>query len=410
MTRRRALLLQGPSSPFFARLADALEARGAEVLRLHLCPGDALFWRRPGGRSYRGPFADWPRFLARFLADEAITDLVLLGDNRPLHRPAADLARVSGIRVHHVELGYVRPDWLTHEPDGGGAGAPFPADWPTLEALAARPGADLPEETRLYKSSFAAYAAMDVAWNLANLALSWATHPGYRRHQTWHPLAEYGGFLWKMTRARRDRAHAASTWEAHRAAAGAGAPLFLFPLQLRTDYQIRAHGPDPDLRVTAANLVRSFALHAPPAARLLVKEHPLDNGLTPWRRLLRAAAARHGAGARVEVIDGGDLGAMLDRASGVVTVNSTVGLSALRRGVPVKLLGKAVFDREGLVDRQPLDAFWQAPRPPEPGRAETFLKALAWTSLVRGNFDGSGAADGAANLAERILAPRRHPD
>ena len=43
-------------------------------------------------------------------------------------------------------------------------------------------------------------------------------------------------------------------------------------------------------------MVRSFALHAPPAARLLVKEHPIDNGLTPWRRLLRETAARHGAG------------------------------------------------------------------------------------------------------------------
>ncbi|MDF2233870.1 capsular biosynthesis protein [Albimonas sp. CAU 1670] len=404
MGERCALLLQGPSSPFFSHLGDALEARGARVLRLHLSPGDALFWRRGGGRSYRGSFDDWPRYVADFMAREGVTDLVLLGDNRPLHRPAVDRAKATGVRVHHVELGYVRPDWLTVEPDGGGAAAPFPTDWAAIEALAAR--GELPQERRLYRSSFAAYAAMDVAWNLTNLALSWATHPGYRRHQTWHPLAEYGGFLWKMLRARRDRTHAAAVWEAW---AADDAPLFLFPLQLRTDFQIRAHGPDPDLRETAKAVVRSFALHAPPSARLLVKEHPMDNGLTPWRRLLRGVAARHGAEARVEAIDGGDLSVLLGRAAGLVTVNSTVGLSALRRGVPVKLLGRAIFDREGLVDPQPLDAFWHAPRPPEPGRADTFLKALAWTSLVRGNFDGTGAAEGAANLAERILAPRRHP-
>lgn len=405
MAERCVLLLQGPSSFFFSRLGDALEARGARVLRLHLAPGDALFWRRGGGRSYRGRFEDWPEFAARFMAREGVSDLVLLGDNRPLHRPAVDRAKAMGVRVHHVELGYVRPDWLTVEPDGGGAGAPFPQDWETLEALAAR--GEIPEETRLYRASFAAYAAMDIAWNLTNLALSWATHPGYRRHQTWHPLAEYGGFLWKMSRARRDRAHAARVWEDWRQG---DAPLFLLPLQLRTDFQIRAHGPDPDLRETAKAVVRSFALHAPPAARLLVKEHPVDNGLTPWRRLLRETAARHGAEDRVEVVDGGDLGAMLDRASGLVTVNSTVGLSALRRGLPVKTLGRAIFDREGLVDPQPLAGFWSAPKPPAPGRAETFLKALAWTSLVRGNFDGEGVAEGAANLAERILAPRRHPD
>ena len=201
MAERCALLLQGPSSFFFSHLGDALEARGARVLRLHLCPGDALFWRRGGGLSWRGAFEDWPRHVAEVMTREGVTDLVLLGDNRPLHRPAVDRAQALGVRVHHVELGYVRPDWLTVEPDGGGAGAPFPTDWAAIEALAAR--GETPAETRLYRSSFLHYAAMDIAWNLSNLALSWATHPGYRRHQTWHPLAEYGGFLWKMLRARR---------------------------------------------------------------------------------------------------------------------------------------------------------------------------------------------------------------
>ena len=108
-------------------------------------------------------------------------------------------------------LGHERP---FHAGRKTRAAAPAPLDpghWQeTVEALAAR--GEIPEETRLYRASFAAYAAMDIAWNLTNLALSWATHPGYRRHQTWHPLAEYGGFLWKMSRARRDRAHAARAW------------------------------------------------------------------------------------------------------------------------------------------------------------------------------------------------------
>ena len=401
---RRFLMLHGPSSLFFPRLAAALEARGAEAHRIHLCPGDALYWgRRPRGRSYRGDAAGWPGFLADMVRREGITDLALLGDNRPRHREAVALALASGIRVHHVELGLVRPDWLTVEPNGAGPALPLPEDPGAVAALAR---AEPPEERRLFPPSFPEYAALDVGWNLANLLFSWATHPHYERHATWHPTAEWAGFLWKQVRARRDRAHAAAVWGAW----GPGeAPLFLLPLQLRTDFQIRVHGPDPDLRVTMAGVVRDFARNAPPEARLLVKEHPGDNGMTPWRRLLRDEAARHGAAERVEVIDGGDLGAMLDRAAGVVTVNSTVGLSALRRGVPVKALGRAVFARPGMTDPQPLSAFWRAPAAPDPARVADLLGALGWATQVRGGFEGAGVIAGAAAMAERMLAPARLP-
>ncbi|MEO1686347.1 MAG: capsular biosynthesis protein [Pseudomonadota bacterium] len=394
---RAVLLLQGPSSLFFSHLGDALAARGARVRRLVTCPGDALFWRRPDGVSYRGRASGWPAFFEAQARDFGATDVAFLGAHRPAHAAALPVAKALGLRRHHVELGYIRPDWLTVEPEAGGAGGRFPRDWPSIEALAQAPP---PEETRLYRASFAASAAMDVAWNLSNLALSRVTHPAYRRHAIWHPLAEYGGFLLTQARAAREARRAAQVWQAWR-----DAPVFLFPLQLRTDFQIRRHGPDADLRVTARSIVDSFARHAPADARLLVKEHPVDNSLTPWRRLLREAAGH--AADRVEVVLGGDLDAMLDAARGIVTVNSTVGLSALRAGRPVKALGEAIFDLPGLTDPRPLEAFWQAPQPPRADRVATFLSALGWATQVRGAFDGDGARPGAANVAQRMLEPPR---
>ncbi len=399
---RRVLLLQGPSSFFFSRLGDALAARGAEVRRLHLCPGDWLFWRRGGGALYRGRARDWPADVARFMERERITDLALLGDNRPAHREAISEAHRLGVRVHHAELGYFRPDWLTLEPEGAGAHSRFPRDPEAIRALAAAHPVAAPDGAKLYRSSFAAYAAMDVAWNMSNLALGWALTPGYRRHQTWHPLAEYGGFLLKMTRggARRRRAERiAAEWIA------AEGPLFLLPLQLRTDYQIRVHGPDADLRETVRRVVGSFAAHAPADARLLVKEHPMDNGLTPWRRIVAEAAGA--AADRVETIDGGDLDALVARSAGVVTVNSTVGLGALAAGRPVKTLGAAIFDVPGMTDPQPLESFWASPTPPDPDLTRDFVRALTWATQLRGGFDGEGVRPGAEAMAERILEPPR---
>ena len=38
---------------------------------------------------------------------------------------------------------------------------------------------------------------------------------------------------------------------------------------------------------------------------------------------------------------------LLRNAAGVVTINSTIGITALYHGVPVKVLGNAVFDVPG---------------------------------------------------------------
>lgn len=404
---RKVLMLQGPSSGFFSRLGDALAARGAQVQRIHLCPGDALFWRRGGGASWRGRPRDWPAWIAAWMAAEGITDLVLLGDRRPRHAAAIAAARRLGVRVHHAELGLLRPGRLTLEPDG--PGARFPRDAAGVRALAARArDAGGPAAPAPGGAGFARYAAMDLTWNLANVALSWATHPGYERHQSWHPLAEYGGWLWKLARAGRDRRQAAARLAAWGLdGSGDGGRVFLLPLQLRTDAQIRARGPDADLRVTVRRVIADFIANAPADARLLVKEHPMDNALTPWRRIVRRAA---GAGAdRVEVVDGGDLSALWPRIAGMVAVNSGAGIEALAAGRPVKALGRAIWDIPGLSHQGALAAFWHAPPPPDPDLVQDFILGLDWAMQVPGAFDGPAARIGAEGMADRILAPARLP-
>ena len=58
------------------------------------------------------------------------------------------------------------------------------------------------------------------------------------------------------------------------------APYWLMPLQLDGDYQIRRHSPYGSMREAIADVAASFARSAPPEAKLVVKGHPLDNGLT----------------------------------------------------------------------------------------------------------------------------------
>ncbi len=67
------------------------------------------FWRLPGAVDYRGDLADWPAFLSERLDEWSVTDIVLFGDCRPLHRAAINIAARRRIRAHVFEEGYLRP-------------------------------------------------------------------------------------------------------------------------------------------------------------------------------------------------------------------------------------------------------------------------------------------------------------
>ena len=157
---RRFLFLQGPISPFFSEVAAGLRALGHAAHRINLCLGDRLFWRGPGAVDFRGRAEQWPAFVGAFLDRHAITDLVLLGEQRPMHRAAIAEARKRGISVAVTDFGYLRPDWIVLERDGMGAESRFPREPEAIRALAAR--CPEPDFQPRYTDDFAAQARWDM--------------------------------------------------------------------------------------------------------------------------------------------------------------------------------------------------------------------------------------------------------
>ena len=98
------LFLQGPTNLLFAGVAQHLRRLGHRTCRIHVCAGDHLFWRGPKAVRFVGRVDEWPDFISRFYRENGVTDLVLLGEQRHLHRVAIDLARpheAPGVHVHH---------------------------------------------------------------------------------------------------------------------------------------------------------------------------------------------------------------------------------------------------------------------------------------------------------------------
>ena len=86
LEHRRFLLLQGPQSDFFRRLAVALQNAGAMVEKVNFCGGDVFLWGLTNkSYDYTGTLYEWPEWIGRRFREEGITDLCLYGDWRPLH-------------------------------------------------------------------------------------------------------------------------------------------------------------------------------------------------------------------------------------------------------------------------------------------------------------------------------------
>ncbi len=375
--RRTFLFLQGPPGPFFAKLAARLKEEGHLIRRINFNGGDRASW--PGfGTDYRGKAEDWPRFFDSFVANERVTDLVLFGDCRPLHRAAHGMATNRKVRIHVLEEGYIRPDWMTLELDGVNGNSTLSRDprWYLAEARELPPLPNLPP----VPSSFDRRAREIVSYHAQSILQMWR-FPNYRSHRPKPALVELYGWAWRMLGRSKARQRTQATLRAL-----GDSPYFAFPLQLNSDSQIHTHSPFGSMKVAAEFVIESFARTAPAETRLLVKEHPLDNGLINWRRLIARQAAACGVSDRVLLLEEGDIAQIVARARGVVTINSTTGTLALSAGVPVAVLGHAVYHIAGITHQGPLDSFWRSPRPPRPELYDAFCRVLLNRCLIRGGF------------------------
>ncbi|MCF4166415.1 capsular biosynthesis protein [Zavarzinia compransoris] len=381
-TPRSFLFLQGPLGPFFRRLGRRLRGRGHRVLRVNFNGGDLYDWPCRGVVNYRGTADDWPGFVTDLAARNEVTDIVLIGDCRPLHVAAVEALRAwrPSIRVHVFEEGYIRPDWITLEADGVNARSNLPRD-PAV--IAAVPEGNLPPRfgVPVGQSTFRMGLRAMISYFAMFLLTPLFRH--YVHHRPDMPSRE--ARLWfRRLLGREARKTRALAQEEELLASGR--PYFLLLLQLNVDKQIVNHSPYKSMRDYMAAVMRSFADHAPADAHLVVKAHPLDNGRDDHGGDLAALAAETGLDGRVMLIDGGNLFALLGGCRAAVTVNSTAGISALHRSVPLIALGNAIFNIAGLCHQGGLDSFWTEPSPVDAGLYHAWRNMVAYRTQVNGNF------------------------
>jgi capsular polysaccharide export protein len=225
----------------------------------------------------------------------------------------------------------------------------------------------------------------DWTWHAFNF-LGAPIFPHFRRHRPAHPLHELWGASKKVAkwypRHLRSKARLKAVLDSGRA-------FFFFPLQLDQDFQLAVDSPFASISEATDFVIASFALHAPRDCLLVIKNHPHDSNLVDRERDTARIARRHGVADRVVFLETGTNPLILDHARAMVTINSTMGTSGLWHSLPVCVLGRAIYDLDGLTHQGDLDRFWRNPTPPDMSFFRTFRRALIHATQARGEF-GSG--------------------
>ena len=383
-SERCFLFLQGPHGPFFNGLSKVLRTAGARTVRIGFNSADRWFWRQDDYIAYRdGPesFAD---ALSHHIAELGITDIVLYGSSRPVHRIALDVARDLGVTPHVFEEGYLRPYWVTYE--RGGANAASPATGFTLEQMAAalETGAPALHEAPDRWGDMRAHMFWGAVYH-ARLLAGNRGYPGFKPHRTPDYWAEFRLHLNKLLSAPgRTVLRSTSTLRVRHG----GFPYHLVLLQLAHDANFLDNGPFPDQAAFLDVVFRGFADGAPRHHHLVLKAHPLEDGREPLRPLIRRLTAEHGLKGRVHFLTGGKLARLLNTARSALTVNSTSAEQALWRALPLRAFGNAVYNRPEFVSNQPVAEFFDRPNSPDLKAYLVYRAFLLATSQVPGGFYG----------------------
>lgn len=379
-TGKRVLLLQGPIGPFFYRLNKDLTNAGATVFKINFNAGDWIFYPR-GGDSYKASLTEWPSWFSDYIKKQSIDTVILFGDCRPIHYSVRDIIIDSGVELSVFEEGYWRPNHITFEQ--------FGVNDHSLLENSARFYLDFNNNNNNNK-----YEVVDATyWPMMTYGFLYALmfnlgRPLYREYQHHRNIgflqclpwirSFFRSFLYRFT----ERGMEQKLIEDYQG------KFFLVPLQVEDDYQISFHSDINSMSEFIELTMKSFARHAPLEAVLVFKHHSMDRGHRNYQKLIQDLAGKYFMNDRVFYIHDQNLPRLLDASRGVVVVNSTVGLSALIHHKPVKALGRAIYNFEGLTYQGNLDDFWKIASSHQPSEklVQNFLGFLVKKTQVNGSF------------------------
>lgn len=373
---KTVLLLQGPVGTFFHRLAIKMKKNKTKVFKLNFNGGDFLFY--PSGKRCKCDEKDLENFYENFFKEKKIDAIVMYNDCRLIHAKAIKVAKELGIGIWIFEEGYLRPYCITFEKDGVNANSSLSRDKnfylscniSTKESIKEIPGG----------FKFMAFSTF-LYWLFSFLLAPFFNNKLH--HRTLYPFeflfwfrSLYRKYLYKFTEKKLNQ----KIYSLEK-------KYFLAILQVYNDTQIKHHYKK-SIEEFIEELILSFANHARAKSYLIFKHHPMDRGYRNYSKLINGLSQKYHVEGRIFYVHDTYLPTLLKNALGCITINSTVGLSAILEGCPTKVCGNAFYNFEGLAYPKKLQFFWREAHAykPNPSLVINFKNYLLNTNQFNGNF------------------------
>lgn len=315
--------------------------------------------------KFSGRLGEWSAFFYDQCVQLKVDVVVLFGQSRVYHQQALQVASKLGIQVVVLEEGYFRPGFVTMEL-GGVNGNSTTLDRFSWDGVPEHIISATEKHPFLNSTYFAAK-------HYAHMLLGHWQFPRYEHHRHRSPAYYFGYWMYSWF---RKWSHFKLDLRKQKQLLDSKAFYFFVPLQFEGDAQLKLFSGYKSVEDFIAELIRSFSLHAPKSALLVFREHPHGRGMGGYREFISEVARYFVVDSRIVYLVEGDTPVLVKRSAGVITINSTVGVRALKSRVPLKVMGAAIYQRPGLVFEGELDEFWVKSMPAKPELAEDFLLQL----------------------------------
>lgn len=383
-TSQSILILQGPIGTFFTDLSQWLQSLGKTVYKINLNGGDEYFYppHLNNTLAYTGSVSEFYPWLTLFCQENHIDTLICFGDNRKYHKIGKKVSHSLGANFWVFEEGYFRPDYVTLEKTGVNAFSPLPkqADF----FLTQTQNLSNPTPPKKLAKGFIPLAKLAMRYYLhANLKR--VDYPKYQHHRIL--TLKYYLKLWVKSGIKRAFYYLRDHSFAKKVQSGQFGEFFIVPLQVYDDSQVKVHCDYENVESFLKEVLNSFAKYAPAHTQLIVKHHPMDRGFIDYHETIAHYIQKypHLFG-RIHYIHDVPLPVLLRHGKGMVTLNSTSGISALLHNMPVITLGRANYDFEGLTHQGSLADFWRAPTAPDAEIFTAYRKYHLLKTMINGSF------------------------
>jgi capsular polysaccharide export protein len=393
---KRILLLQGSMGWFFNDLAKQFLVAGATVSKVNFNGGDEFFYRQPQSArshilSFSGNSEQYNQWLQSNINLAEIDLVCVFGGSRKYHVLTAKMPTLTA-PIIYFEEGYIRPMCITAELNGNNGSSDMCTKPLIQEEMLAyiKQHQDVltrkQQQKQSLKPSF--IGLQSVLWisvYILMYRIKMAKFPHYVHHRKISLPQDMISWIKNYFSRYYQAISNKKILHKLRAIKSAGREVYLCPLQVFFDSQLQySNYRDPVMMIT--QIIKSFASHAEKDSVLVFKHHPLDRPYRDYTNFINKKAMRYGVVDRIIYVDNVHLPTYLKLADGVITMNSTVGMSALYHKKPVITLGTAVYNRQGLTFQGKLQDFWQHKTPPCQKLFTVFSDYIMIKSQLVGSF------------------------